>query len=172
MELWVSTSRTGFWAFFLHGSYRFMVAITNQSMGDIGYTDIPYKYPLFITHRIQGTGIFPYILVDLYGFHVGKIYNRPMDAMGYMGLIMFRGTHLKGFPTIFPMQQKINQSHPLLSPKVVERWWLPAQQTPKKSEAKHVSGHLARGWNILIWDFHVGWNHDFMGWIWWMFSGP
>ncbi len=33
------------------------------------------------SHTIHGTGIFTCILVDFYGFHVGKYAVRPMDAM-------------------------------------------------------------------------------------------
>ena len=50
----------------------------------LGFTSICMFLDL-LTHTIHGTGIFTYMLIDVYGFHVGKYTIRPMDAIGLFG---------------------------------------------------------------------------------------
>ena len=58
----------------------------------ITYTRTPYKSqsPFFVQLPIQSMGLeyLPTFGVDFYGFHVGIIYNRPMDPMGLLHLFI------------------------------------------------------------------------------------
>ena len=44
--------------------------------------NMPWNVITFITYRIHGTGIFPYILPLKTTIHVGKYTVRPLDGMG------------------------------------------------------------------------------------------
>ena len=64
----------------------------------LGFTSICMFLDL-LTHTIHGTGIFTYMLIDVYGFHIGKYTISPMDATGC--LVVGKNTTLVG-PKIPP----------------------------------------------------------------------